>query len=511
MFSAQNFVVTIGNYGAVVALHENKKIKNKIFLEEFNEEVKTELSNLFNKHKVAPIYILLDTVDQSYKKKSYPSIKKSDLSHIIKRDMATDGDKESLKNYIIINNKDKKQINRHECLFVSSSSSEIITNWIEFLLTMPNRLAGIYMLPVEAFNLFKLLRNNIKSLSKIKNKRNDLYCIIVQNKVSGIRQIVFSEHEIVFTRVVNYDFENADFLEKYEQDIYSTFEYLKRLFPDVTMSEIDIVNIFPVNVLEQIKKLDNIELNFINYTPYQAASEIGYADILPQNSNFCDLLISKIFSKEKKILKFTIPKIALLEKYFTILKSSYYANLIILMTICATILYTVISQDKIGEAIEVAQAEKYIASQELTKATTAALEGELTDKDGKQLDIEMVMDYGKIEEALGSFGKKYEKYFYDLKFLKDFDVSLTNFTYTLNGFSTTNPSPNGTSDSLQLNGYIINKSGDIEDLFTEFDVLVSAMKKNFDKNKIKYSELPKNINFNQKYYKFPVDFTIDKN
>ena len=37
MFSQKTIVITIGNYGAVVALHNGSSIENKIFLDELND------------------------------------------------------------------------------------------------------------------------------------------------------------------------------------------------------------------------------------------------------------------------------------------------------------------------------------------------------------------------------------------------------------------------------------------------------------------------------------------
>lgn len=512
MFSEKTIVVTIGNYGAVVALHDSKEIKNKVFLEELSDEAKKQLAVIFVKNKSAPIYVLLDTIDQSYKKKIYPSVRKSDLSRIIKREMAADSDKEAIKNYIILNaaSKSKKsgQVNhRWECLFVSSSNSQTINKWIEFLLDMPGHLVGIYMLPIEAFELFVLLKENLKSKSRVHAKHNDLYCLVVQNKVSGIRQIVLSDQGIVFTRVVNYNFEQEDFLEKYEQDIYSTFEYLKRLFPDLAISELNIVNIFPNEILEQLKKINSVELNFINYTPNQAAADAGYHDLLPQNSSFCDLIISKSFARGKKILKFTTPKIVFLEKFFTALSISYYLNLFCAVAICGAVLLTILSKEKIAELVEISETEKFSALRGLTKIKKIALEGAQLDKGDESVTIEKVTEFGKIEEALGAINTNFIDSYSKLKFLKNFNFKLTRFSYARQGFNEKSPAPSPSYD-IGFSGKILNESGDIEDLFKEFDALVLEVKKNLGDKQVSYSDLPRNIDFNKKYYDFPVDFTI---
>ena len=507
MFSQKTIVITIGNFGAVVALHNGGSIENKIFLDELNDTSKEELKSVFNKNKSASVYVLLDTIDQSYKKKVYPAIRRGDLNRIIKRDMASDGDKESLKSFIILNAK-KSGSSRWEALFVTSATSETINKWFGFILEMQNRFVGIYMLPVEAHSLFKKIKSDIKLKSRVQNKKNDLCCFVMQNKVSGIRQIVFSDHGIVFTRVVNYNFEQADFLEKYEQDIYSTFEYLKRLFPDLSISELDIVNIFSSSVLESIKKINSTDLNFVNYTPFEAAQKAGYGKIMPENSQYCDMILSKIFSEDKKILKFTIPRIVALERFFLTLRFSYYLNLFLVIAVCSVAVYSIFSQDKVGEAIEAAETQKFASIQELGRIKKAALEG-TQGEDEEDVDIKQITDFGKMEETLGSVGINYIDFYIKLKFLKDFNVKLTEYNYMISEFNFRSPAPNP-NYNIALNGLILNKSGDIEDLFREFDTLVVEVKKNLSKNAVKYDDLPRNIDFNQKYYSFPINFNIAK-
>ena len=53
MFSEANIVVTIGNYGAVVAFHGRASIENKIFLDKLDDEAKTQLKAVFEKNKSA--------------------------------------------------------------------------------------------------------------------------------------------------------------------------------------------------------------------------------------------------------------------------------------------------------------------------------------------------------------------------------------------------------------------------------------------------------------------------
>ncbi len=514
MLSEKNIVVTIGNYGAVIALHSGSKIEEHEFLDDFNDNARTQISRICLANKKTPIYVLLDTVDQSYKKKIYPSVKRSDLNRIVKRDLATEGDSTVLKGYMVMNAKrpaaakNSKQpgSNRWECLFISSSDSELINKWIDYLLELPNHLVGIYMSPIETFSFFQGLQANVKAKSKAKNKRNDLYCVVLQNQVSGIRQIVFSSQGIVFTRVVNYDFSQPDFLEKYEHDLYSTFEYLKRIFPNLTMAEMDIVNIFSEKVVSMLSNIHNPELNFTNYTPFEAASKAGFNSTIEPDSEFCDFLISKAFSKKKKILKFITPKIAVLEKYFLTIKSSYYLNLILIVAIVGVSVATLFAKDKIAESIQSAETSRYVISEELAKLKKLAFDGGKVNDEDQVIVAERVIDFGKIEESLSLKGKDFFDYYISFKFLHDLEAKVGSYSYS-NNFNSKFPSP-AVVPQISISGKISNKSGDIDDLFKVFDSLIGSTKKEFSKSQIKYEELPKTLDFNVKYYNYPFSFNI---
>jgi len=516
----KSFVITIGNYGAVVALHCDKEIKSKIFLEDLTEELKTDLKTLFTKNRSIEIAVMIDTIDQSYKKKSYPLIKKSDLEHIIKRDMLSDGDNESFKSFIINSSDEKPKVLKNsttnskvksECLFVSVANSETITKWLDFLLDMPNRLSGIYMLPIESFDLFQLLKSDIKASSKAKSVAVDnVYFLFIQSKSSGFRQIVFSDHGIIFTRCVTYDLQEKEFLEKYEHDIYSTFEYLKRLLPDIRISEIDIVNILSNEALEKVKTIISPELNFVNYTPFQAASVAGYENILPENASYCDLLMSKVFANSKKILKFTNPRIRILDKFFFYSKFSYLLNIFLLLATFVLIIVVFIIADKNRDLLKKAELSKSAALKELSDIKLSSKEesAELTEN-GNPVDIERVIDFGKIDESLNSIGTDFTKVYSNLRFLKDEDIKLHLFLYSVPSFDYKNPEAYK-KYLISFKGDLGNKSGDIDDLFKGFDSLTAKTKKNFPNDSVKYSDIPRNIDFAQKYYTFPVEFTLSK-
>ena len=65
MISKKNFVITIGNYGSVVALHESNEIKNKIFINSLLEDKLS--SDKFNINTIKDFNYLLKSSPSSIK------------------------------------------------------------------------------------------------------------------------------------------------------------------------------------------------------------------------------------------------------------------------------------------------------------------------------------------------------------------------------------------------------------------------------------------------------------
>ena len=366
------------------------------------------------------------------------------------------------------------------------------------------------MAPVESFTLFQSLQDNINSSSKNTTKKNKIYCFVIQNKVSGIRQILFNDQSILFTRLISYNIDDKEFIDKYEKDIYSTFEYLKRIIPDITIKEMEIVNILPPNTLKEISAMKNVDFHFINYTPHQAATIAFNNEAIPKNSNFCDLLISKSFANStKKILKFTTPKINILEKLFLGTKISYYTNLFLLLTIGIFCLFVINKINELEELKSIAETEKLMMMQTLNKTTGEVLDGaNIKNKEEGTLELDRILDIGRIHEILGENEINLIDTYSQFKFIKKYNVQASNFSYRLLDFNTKLPQKNS-KYIISLKGKIINGNGDLEGLFTQFDGITSEFSRTFSLYKVTHSELPKNIDFAKKYYDFPIELSVE--
>lgn len=509
----------IGDAGVVITLHLKNKIESKLFIDEFNEDVKIDVKNLFYKNPEIPIYIVIDSIDQIYKKKTYPPLRKNDLAKLVHRDIKSESnDKESFRDFIVHSCKTlslkKNHISKSEVITISSSVSSEIKNWIEFLIEMPNEIKGIFMSPVESVNYIKKLESSNQIAKNKKSKKFDneekIHFLVLFNKTSGTRQIIYNKYGIIFTRLINYNFGSEDFIYKFEQDVFSTFEYLKRIIPDIRAADTEIITILPENAAEKINKNQNFAIKLTNYTPSSFAKKIGCQNLIAENSKFCDVLTSIIFLNSKKILKFSTPKIKILSQSFLFFKSSKIVNSFISIILVIYFFKSFFIESENSKRLANSEQIRLSSMKMLSNIRLPNRDSEnLITENGNPLTIEKIIDFGKIHELLGEKEMKFKESYFGLKYLKKNDVIITNFSFGFNSYSDNSPKVEE-EDRVFFKGNLINASGDIEDVFKSFDKLTNATKKNFPNYSVKYNDIPRNIDFIKKYYNFPIEFTLTK-
>jgi len=129
------------------------------------------------------------------------------------------------------------------------------------------------------------------------------------------------------------------------------------------------------------------------------------------------------------------------------------------------------------------------------------------DDDSGSLPIDEVMDFGRINDALGKGGIDIFDVYKKLKLSAASGAVIKSFIYGISGYNPKNPATIP-PPKFNINGAINTPSGDVEDLFKQYDGLLLATKNAFPNYNVTYSELPKDIDFSKKYYNFSYDLTI---
>lgn len=505
MRKKEAIIITIGEKGAILTIHKRKEIVSKVFFENFDEEVEGSIKKILSKYKAYNIYLILDTLDQVFKKKDYPSMKKGDLEVLIKRELNNDSDKDSLRNYVILDKiKSNSTIKSWQVLFIYATLSPQIKDILRFIYNLPNSLIGIYLAPIESVQLI----NSINTQESKSNSRID--CLVTQTKVSGIRQTIYHKNQILFTRLLDYDSSNPDFLKKYEKDLYANFEYLRRIFPEISIKNFYITNILSQNSIKIIEGIKNIEFNISNYTPHNIAESINEYFTVKKNTKNSDIILSKSFFESKKqTLAFATEEITKLRKTYFFMRSSYFLNLLILLAIGVLCLSSISKISESEEMVNVVKIERLNSLNELSfsKKILLSKEAELSTKYNNQADGTKIIEVGEINEIFKNINDTPFKEYQKLYFIKEYDLIIMSKSYKVKKF---NSMMNGKIQySVNLKTQIINKSGDVDELFAKYDKLKLAVQKEYKGRKVSMTKLPRNINLAKKYHNFNIEINID--
>ncbi|MCE3255864.1 MAG: hypothetical protein K0R25_1358 [Rickettsiaceae bacterium] len=512
MINKKKFTISIGEYGAIVVLHDGKKIQNKILVSTLNDENKKHLKELFTKHKLVPTYVLLDTVDQNYRRVTYPLVNVFDFHKIAKRNLEKDKSKtESFYNYYGTQNKKQR---KWECVFISAQHSTEVDNWVEFLLEMPNQLVGVYMLPIESHHLLTSIIETIKTDHKIKIDDKTIFSFIVDNKISGVRHIVFNNQMIVFTRVVNYNFDDQNFPHQFEQDILHANEYLKMIFQNLRLQDIVTINILPDEVIEKIKHIGNKEVNFISYSPHQISTKLGLVNATSKSAaNFSDIVIANYFANSsKKICRFMNPHISFFDKMHMLVKFLSYAQIILIAGIFLTLAKSLIEKYNLSSTLSKVTIEKASLIEQYQSVNNAASEGGYKTKQqsGSDSFADEIVEFGKVNEVLSKSEVTFASLFDKLSIIKKYGVIANSFSYQITDYNPKLGVVSGRT-ALALSGEISDQSGNVETLLKKFDTMSLETKKQLPQYNIKYSEVAKGVDFSKKYYFLPFDLNAETN
>ncbi|MDA7705179.1 hypothetical protein N8772_01715 [Rickettsiales bacterium] len=501
-FRKKRCTVTIGFGGALFTFHRGKEIEKTVLFSNI-EEAKKSFKSIFKNREKYPIYILLDDNDQIYKQKTYPAIRSIDLAKLIKKDLVREGPK--TKNETIQNSikhgrrKDKKW---DMLLFWIELKKEIV-EWIDFLILRPkNRLVGIYLLPIESRSFLENV-NKIIEQDFSNKKQSHITIVTLNTKVSGLRQFIFYKKSLILNREPDHNLEDPDFVTYFEQDMLRIIQYLKRSFPEVKVSNINFINILPKQFITKVDKLRTKSLKVINYESGVISKKVG---IVSNKKGDIEILSDEILSNnfvnsKRKLFRFStnrIKKINILYIFTYLLFLVNISVIIFLGFVMAKIFAVELERDEEIISLELKESNLEIKLNEIRKKSLGA-------KDSQDKFYEIV-DFGEIDNF---FNNKEDLYLSGLQkasivpkdnnIVKDISYSLKNFT----------PNKINSEYMVNIKGLVINKKGDIDKLFTNFDSLILSLKTSLSQDKLKYTDIPNNINFNRKFYKYPFDITIE--
>lgn len=298
----ERFTLLIGDEGAILIHMKGRQVFSRQFVPDASEANLAELRETIAKQPLAPVTMVIDSMDQVYVQQTLPPVSSLSVQKLIKRRMDREFKADDIKGAIVLG-KEKTGRKDWNFLMISVDKSPQMTLWLDFVMTLENRFRGIVLLSVEA-EIFS--KNLDRAIGGIKlHPAPEWKFIVSHNKVGGFRQIVLRNGRLIFTRLAQPVGEPTPevIAGNIEQEILTTIEYLKRMGFD-SRNGLDVTIIASEAVVDTIdtRRLDAVRTQLL--TPYKVAEYLGIEGATQPTDKFGDVIISAaIGGASRNILK----------------------------------------------------------------------------------------------------------------------------------------------------------------------------------------------------------------
>lgn len=304
--SATSFVLTIGDEGGILVYLKEGKVERRLFALTPEPSNVQEFDKLMQQDPDAPIYLLVDMMDQNYVQQTLPPVSALSVDNLIRKRLDRDFAADDIKGAIRLG-RDKQGRKDWYFMLIALANTPQLQAWLKLVIERPNRFAGIYLAPVESFCLLDKLSKHI--CAEESRTAAPWQLLVLHSKVGGFRQVVFKNGKILFTRLTQPIGELVPEVVagNIEQEAINTIEYLKRL----SYSEQDGLDAYVVASQEIKNVIDpkNIKAGHVNiFTPFEVAEVIGLQQAALPGDSFADVILSACFGNTgKRLLKLTTP------------------------------------------------------------------------------------------------------------------------------------------------------------------------------------------------------------
>lgn len=301
----RKFLLSVGDEGAVLVYMVNAKVEGRFF---FNNVAAPEIEKVFLGDTEARIFVLVDVIDQSYLQYSLPPVSALNVGKMVERRLEKEFDRNDIKGALPLG---RSTTGRKDWnfLFVSVRNVSPLSDWLDMLNNLPNQIAGIYLLPIETEPLVKAIKKAVETENVAQNV--EWRMLVTHNKTGGLRQVVYRNGRILFTRMAQPVGGNAPgvIAGHVEQEVLGTMEYIRRM----GFEEKAGLDIFIITSSEVKKQLEATRLKVAHtyvLTPHEVAGQLGLQNATEPKDKFADVVILAHFGKTKKpMLKLTTPSL----------------------------------------------------------------------------------------------------------------------------------------------------------------------------------------------------------
>ncbi len=285
---SRRFVLVIGNAGAVLSYVAAGRVHRRWTIDEIDDASLEELAKALDKRRRVRLSVLVDVLEQSYRKEAIPPVSVLDRPKVLRRRLNIAYPAFDIKAAI---NLDEKVGERGDLayLFVALPSSPELELWIAFLHSVSNPITSLALLPIESASLARALARASASPDA---RQGEWTILVTHQQTGGFRQIVARGGRLALTRLTPSPPADAppdEIARTIQQELSATLGYLARL--GYTASDgLDVIVIGSESLREGIQGANLPVSRTTVLTPAEAGELVGLAGVDDPAGNFGELL-----------------------------------------------------------------------------------------------------------------------------------------------------------------------------------------------------------------------------
>ena len=292
------FVLTIGNEGAILAHVSGGRVDRTWSIDDHEETSLASFAEALRKRRRTPLTILIDMLEQSYRRESIPPVNMFDRPKVLDRRLRIAYPSFDIKAALPLG-ETVGQRGDLAYLFVALPTSPELESWIAFFNGIDNPVASLGLLPIESTGLASALGVAIAGEN---GAPSDWTLLISREQTGGIRQIVVRAGKLAITRLTPLtagDMGPAQVATTISQEMTSTLGYLTRLgFTANDRLDIVVIGSESMRAVLEERQMAGREATLL--TPSEAARQLGLAEIDESEEGFGDLLHAAWAAQKRK-------------------------------------------------------------------------------------------------------------------------------------------------------------------------------------------------------------------
>jgi len=296
---AERFVLLIGDEGAVFIHIKNNTVVARHYSPAPDAPETAALGEIVRRSPEVPLLPVLDTLDQAYIAQTLPPVSAMN----VKKLMAKRTQREFAGNYLsgaLLMGRDKAGRKEWQFMMAAVERAGPVAAWLSVVFQWPNPCPGIYLLPMESIATISRLRTTLDKTGPMLS--GDAWQLLVSyNKVSGLRQVICHNDQLVLTRLGQLTLESTPetIAGTIEQEVIGTQEYLRRLSSDEDQA-LDVFIIIPEEMQRHIDPSRLRARRVYLMTPHEVGTALELREATQPADRFGDVVLSTAVGMQSK-------------------------------------------------------------------------------------------------------------------------------------------------------------------------------------------------------------------